>query len=193
MNRARTKRRPVASLLVAAMTLAATIVSALPASGHPSVPAAATFGFAPNPAGGSGALGSTPPYAPNAFTTISLRAPFEQTVLFNGSADTTVDVKAIVPAGWTNPSCGPAKVQINNSSTNNTNQAGADVPGWSCEIVDVAGRKVIHWSGPQTVANLAATANLTAVKIGTAGQVALYNFAGSTNMILDVVGYFALT
>lgn len=138
--------------LTAAVAVAACGLNALPASGHASVPAAATFGFAPNPAGGTGALGSTPPYAPNAFTTIYLRAPFEQTVLFNGSADTTVDVKAIVPAGWTNPSCGPAKVQINNASTNNTNQPGADAPGWSCEILTVGLNSVVHWSGPQVVA-----------------------------------------
>jgi hypothetical protein len=132
--------------------VAAIVASEPPASGHASISAAATFGFAPNPAGGTGALGSTPPYAPNAFTTIYLRAPFEQTVLFNGSADTTVDVRAVVPAGWTNPSCGPAKVQINNASTNNTNQPGADVPGWTCDILTVGPNSVVHWSGPQVVA-----------------------------------------
>ena len=36
-------------------------------------------------------------------------------------------------------------------------------------------------------------ANLVAVKVGTGGQVALNNSAGSTNAILDVVGYFATT
>ena len=140
------------ALVVAAVAVAAVGAGAVPASGHASIPTAATFGFAPNTAGGTGALGSTPPYAPNAFTTIYLRVPFEQTVLFQGSADTTVDVKAIVPAGWTNPTCGPAKVQINAAATNNTNQPGADVAGWSCEILDVAGHKVVHWSGPQVVA-----------------------------------------
>jgi hypothetical protein len=148
-----TTRRPIRRAIALVAVAAATLLThADSASGHASVPAAPAFGFAPNTSGGTGALNSTPPYAPNAFTTVTLRVPFEQTALFNGSADTTVDLRVIVPAGWTNPMCGPAKTQINNTSTNNTNQPGPDVAGWSCEILDEAGHKVLHWSGPQVVA-----------------------------------------
>jgi hypothetical protein len=135
-----------------AVAAAACLSHADSASAHASIPTSPTFAFAPNTAGGTGALNSTPPYAPNAFTTITVRVPFEQTTLFNGSVDTTVDVRIVVPAGWTNPMCGPAKTQINNASTNNTNQPGSDVPGWSCAILDEAGHKVLHWSGPQVIA-----------------------------------------
>jgi hypothetical protein len=151
------RARALGAMVAALAAIGGLAATALPASGHASIPASAGFGFAPNPAGGTGALGSTPPYAPSAFTTIYLRVPFEQTALFNGSADTTVDVKAIVPAGWTTPSCGPAKTQINNATTGNTNQPGPDVPGWSCEILTVASHSVLHWSGPQVVNPLNAT------------------------------------
>ena len=153
MTATATRRRAILRASTLAAVVIATLLSSQPsASAHPSIPAAPTSGFAPNIAGGSGALGTTPPYAPNAFTTIYLRVPFEQTVPFNGSPDTTVDVRVVVPAGWTNPMCGPAKLQINNASTNNTNQPGPDAPGWSCQPIDEAGRKVLHWSGPQIVA-----------------------------------------
>lgn len=152
--RSRIVRRLVVTLCVA---LTGAALMSAPASGHASIPASPTFGNAPNPAGGSGALGSTPPYPPNAFTTVSLRVPFEQTALFQGSPDTTVDVRVVVPAGWTNPMCGPAKTQINSAATSNTNQPGSDVPGWSCEIIDEAGHKVLHWSGPQIVSPATAT------------------------------------
>ena len=134
------------------LLLAGLVAEALPAGAHASIPTAPAFGFAPNPAGGTGALGTTSPYVPGAFTSITLRAPFEQTVPFNGSDDTTVDVRVTVPAGWTDPQCGPAKAQIKDATTSNTNQPGADVSGWSCEVLDVSGHKALHWSGPQVVA-----------------------------------------
>lgn len=136
----------------AATTFAAVLCFALPASGHASIPSAAAFGFLPNTAGGTGAPGATPPYVPASSVTIAMRVPFEQTVQFNGADDTTVDIKAIVPDGWTNASCGAAKAQVNNLTTNNTNQPGADVLGWSCEVIDEAGHQVLHWSGPQVKA-----------------------------------------
>jgi len=145
------RRRTSAALGAAAIIAASTFAATAPASGHASAPSAATFGFEPNPAGGTGALGGTPPYAPNAFTTIYLRAAGEQTTKFNGSDDTNVDVRAIVPASWTDAQCGPAKLQVNNASTNNTNQPGPDAPGWSCEILNSGGHDIVHWSGPQVV------------------------------------------
>ncbi|MGE0877346.1 MAG: hypothetical protein AB7L13_01545 [Acidimicrobiia bacterium] len=123
-----------------------------PAGAHASAPSAPTFGGEPNPAGGTGVGTSTPPYAPGQFTTIYLRAAGEQSTDFNGSADTNVDVQAIVPAGWTNPQCGPAKLQVNNASTNNTNQPGADAPGWSCEVITGGPNAIVRWFGPQVVA-----------------------------------------
>ena len=45
----------------------------------------------------------------------------------------------------------------------------------------------INFSAGQT------TANLVAVKIGSNGQVGVDNFSGSTDVIMDVVGYFAAT
>jgi hypothetical protein len=144
----------------AVTTLAALLCTALPASGHASIPSSAAFGFLPNTAGGTGAPGSTPPYVPGSTVTIALRVPFEQTQPFNGSDDTTVDIKATVPAGWTNATCGPAKAQVNNASTNNTNQPAADVAGWTC-AVDVAGtHQVLHWSGPQVAAPATASSSV---------------------------------
>lgn len=145
------RRRAAAALGAAALVAASTLATTAPASGHASAPAAAAFGFEPNPAGGTGALGGTPPYAPGAFTTVSLRAAGEQTAKFAGSDDTNVEVRAIVPAGWTDAQCGPAKLQVNNASTNNTNQPGPDAPGWSCEVLTESGHEVVRWSGPQVV------------------------------------------
>ena len=99
IRRARARRIVVGT--AAAVTVAA--ASALPALAHPGFSAAAGFGFAPNTSGGTGAVGSTPPYAPGTTQTLHLRVPFEQTEPFNGSDDTTVDVQVVVPNGWTNP------------------------------------------------------------------------------------------
>ena len=143
--------------LAAATAVVALACSTLQASAHASVPSSAALAFAPNPSGGTGAPGAAPPYVPGSYVTIALRVPFEQTVLFNGSDDTTVDLKVVVPNGWTNPSCGAAKTQINNASTNSTNQPGTDVLGWTCEVVDAAGHRVVHWSGPQIKAPLNAS------------------------------------
>jgi hypothetical protein len=145
-------------LTVAALGAGASLMgSALPASAHASFASSAALGFAPNTAGGTGAPGAAPPYVPGSYVSIALRVPFEQTVQFQGSDDTTIDIKAIVPAGWTNPSCGAAKTQINDATTINTNQPGADVTGWTCEVIDDAGHKVLHWSGPQVKAPANAT------------------------------------
>jgi hypothetical protein len=145
--------------LVAAVgvVLVALVMSAVPVFGHASFPASSVFGFAPNTSGGTGAAGSTPPYAAGSTQTLYLRAPFEQTDPFPNppsppdepNPDTTVRVDAIVPAGWTNPVCGPAKRNLNDASTNNTNQPGADVSGWTCQVVTVGSHQVLRWTGPQ--------------------------------------------
>jgi hypothetical protein len=144
----------------AVTTLAALLSTALPASGHASIPSSAGFGFQPNPSGGTGLPGATPPYVPGSTVTIALRVPFEQTVQFNGSDDTTVDIKATVPAGWTNATCGAAKAQVNNAGTNNTNQPGADIAGWTCVVDVVDSHQVLHWSGPQVVAPATASSSV---------------------------------
>ena len=59
-----------------------------------------------------------------------------------------VDMKITVPSGWTNPTCGSANLQVNNGSTNSTNQPGAAVAGWQCETYVSAGHTVIHFWGP---------------------------------------------
>lgn len=123
--------------------------TAIPALAHASFPSSSAFGFNPNTRGGTGAVGAAPPYLASETPTMYARVPFEQTVPFNGSDDTTVDVKIVVPLGWHDPACGAAMTQINNASTNNTNQPGTAVPNWQCEITEANGRKVIHWHGPQ--------------------------------------------
>lgn len=139
--------------VVAIGVVAATVVAAaVPALAHASFPSSAAFGFAPNTAGGTGAVGAAPPYAAGSTPTVYLRAPFEQTEPFNGSDDTTVDLKVVVPAGWTSPTCGAARKQINSAATNNTNQPGDVVAGWTCEVVTENGRQVLHWHGPQVAA-----------------------------------------
>src|SRR3954447_24267303 len=86
---------------VAGLAFAGVMASSAPAFAHASFPSSATFGFAPNSTGGSGAAGVAPPYAATTEVTISARVPFEQTEPFNGSDDTNVDVKIIVPDTWT--------------------------------------------------------------------------------------------
>jgi hypothetical protein len=176
----------------AVTTLAALMCTALPASGHASIPSSVAFGFLPNTAGGTGAPGTTPPYVPGSTVTIALRVPFEQTVQHLGSDDTTVDIKAIVPAGWTNATCGDAKTQVNNAGTNNTNQPGDTVAGWTCEVLDVNSHQVLHWSGPQVVAPATASSSvqfvLFDVTVPTPAAQTTYNGTnGTEGFIVDQV------
>jgi hypothetical protein len=140
--------RLTAAILLAVMAILAT---AVPAFGHASFPGYSAFGFAPNTSGGTGLPGSTPPYAANTEVTIHTRVPFEQTEPHNGSDDTTVDVEVIVPDGWTGAECGAARKQINDDTTNFTNQPGDAVAGWTCAITSEDDHEVLHWSGPQVV------------------------------------------
>ncbi len=139
-------------LLVGGLALAGVAVAAAPAFAHASFPGYAANGFLPNTAGGTGAAGSTPPYTAGATVTAYVRAAGEQSGDFNGNPDTTVEVRAVVPAGWTDPTCGQALLQVKDGSTNNTNQPGAAVAGWSCEVITTQGHQVVRWWGPQVQA-----------------------------------------
>jgi WD40-like Beta Propeller Repeat len=116
---------------------------AVPALAHPSFPSGGP-GFAPNPNGGTGAGTQPPPYAPGSTNTLNLRVPFERDgVIYNGALNTTVGIRAIVPAGWTNPVCGAASTSVGAS------QLGTPVTGWTCAVETASGHQVLHWSGPQ--------------------------------------------
>jgi hypothetical protein len=190
-----TRPRATRGTLLAIAAVSATVAvlcSTLQASAHASIPSSAAFGFLPNTAGGTGAPGSTPPYVPGSSVTIALRVPFEQTEQHNGADDTTVDIKTIVPSGWTNATCVAAKTQINNPTTNNTNQPGADVAGWSCEVLDVAGHQVLHWSGPQVASPQKASDSvqfvLFNVTVPTPAEQTTYNGKnGTEGFIVDQV------
>ena len=145
----RSRRMTKRTVVVTGLALTGLVASAVPALAHASFPGYPTFGFAPNPTGGTGEEGSTPPYAANTVVTMATRVPYESPPPFNGSDNTTVDVQVIVPAGWTSPTCGAAKTQVKDPSTNNTNQPGTDVPGWTCQITTAGANQVVHWSGPQ--------------------------------------------
>lgn len=133
------------AVLTGGCAITAGLALALPAFGHASFASASGFGFQPNTRGGTG--GSTAlPYDNGTTPTLYARVPYEQGDLFTG--DTTVDVKVVVPDGWTNPACGDAMTQINDASTNNTNQPGSVVAGWTCALESAGGRAVLHWSGP---------------------------------------------
>lgn len=171
-------RRHVAIAVLAVVMLG---VGIAPAFGHASFASSSTFGFAPNTTGGTGVSGAAPPYAPGTQQTLFARVPYEQTDPFNGSDDTTVDVKVVVPATWTNPACGPATKAINDATTNNTNQPGDPAAGWTCELIDVADHKVLHWSGPQVVAPATAadSAQFFAFTVTTPSPVAQTTYNGT--------------
>jgi hypothetical protein len=175
---------------MAALVLTAMVATALPAFGHASFPAATGFGFQPNTLGGTGAPGVTPPYPAGTTQTVYTRVPFEQTEPHNGSDDTTVDVSVVVPDGWTSPTCGAARKQINDLSTNNTNQPGATVTGWSCEVLTSGDNDVIHWSGPQvaspaTAADSAQFFVFTVMTPSPAQQTTYNGLLGTEGFIVD--------
>ncbi len=136
----RWRRRAVTVIGLGIATVAAV---AAPAFAHPSFPNGGP-GF-PNPNGGNGAGTQPPAYTPGSTNALNLRVPFERDgVVFHGAVDTTVSIKATVPAGWTNPVCGAASTSVGNS------QVGTAVPGWNCAVETTGdGHKVLHWSGPQ--------------------------------------------
>lgn len=156
------------TLTVVGTALAFTVATALPAFAH------ASFPKAKNPRGGTGVVGSTPPYAAGSTPTITLSIENEQPNPFHGSDDSAVDVKAIVPVGWTSPKCGAAR-----------NAAGAKVAKWTCNILTSRGHKVVHWSGPQvkapaTAEDDAATLFTFSVKVPAPAVKTTYNGKGKT-------------
>jgi LPXTG-motif cell wall-anchored protein len=131
-----------------AVAVAASLAVAVPAFGHATFPNQSAFGFQPNPEGGTGAPGATPPYIAGTQYTVTARVPKEGTTPFNGGDDTNARVEIVVPAEWTNATCGDAKASINDASTNNTNQPGAVVPGWTCTLDTVASHQRLTWNAP---------------------------------------------
>jgi hypothetical protein len=132
--------------LIAGLAIAGMIASATPALAHAGFSSYAGFSNQPNP------LGSTSsPYAPGTRYTLVVRAAVETTSPYNNSDDTNVKVEINVPSGWTDPVCGSAMLQVNNSGTGSTNQPGAAVNGWSCSVSTVGSNKVIRFTGPQVV------------------------------------------
>ena len=140
----RLRRRLAMTIAVAA---GAMLTSALPAAAHASFPAYAGFALQPNPTGSVAA-----PYAPGTRTTLVVRAAVETTSPYAGSDDTNVRVTISVPTGWTDPMCGSALLQVNDATTVFTNQPGAPVGTWSCQVVTVGANRVIRFTGPQVVA-----------------------------------------
>ncbi len=133
--------------LFVGICLAGLIASATPAFAHAGFSSYAGFSYQPNPLGST-----TSPYAPGTRYTLVVRAAVETTSPFNGSDDTDVKVEINIPAGWTDPACGSALLQVNNSGTGYTNQPGAAVNTWSCSVLTVGSNKVIRFTGPQIVA-----------------------------------------
>lgn len=155
MNGGRARRWGARQTAVAVgVGMVALTATALPAFGHASFPGYSANGFLPNTQGGTGVDATvTPPYPANTEVTMYLRAAGERQDPFNNAPDSNVDLKVTVPAGWTNPTCGQALLQVKDASTNNTNQPGAAVPGWNCEVYTSAGHAIVHFWGPQVGAN----------------------------------------
>lgn len=131
-------------ITVIGLAVATVIILAVPAWAHP-VFSNDEPGF-PNPMGGTGGPGQTPPYPAGARPTLNMFLPFEQDgVVFHGAENTTVDVRVTVPAAWANPVCGPART----SPAVGYRQMGTVVTGWSCVVETVSGHQVLHWTGPQ--------------------------------------------
>ena len=146
MNRTSTpSRRSIRRTgLIVGICLAGLIASATPAFAHAGFSSYAGFSNQPNPLGST-----TSPYAPGTRYTLVVRTAVETTSPFNGSDDTNVKIEINVPSGWTDPACGSALLQVNNSGTGYTNQPGAAVNTWSCSVITVGSNKVIRFTGPQ--------------------------------------------
>jgi hypothetical protein len=132
------------AVTVIGLVFATVVALALPAFAHPVFSNDAP-GF-PNPFGGTGAGGQTPPYAAGSRPTLNMFLPFEQEgVIFNGAENTTVDVQVSLPSDWTNPACGAASTL----ASTGYRQLGTGVSNWTCGIETAGARRILHWSGPQ--------------------------------------------
>lgn len=116
-------------LLVCAAAAPVVVASALPAAGQSSFPVV------------TNALGSeSKPYPAGQTITMKMAVPFgQESVLFNGRDNTTVEVAISFPTGWTNPGCGEAR-------TENLDML---VSGWNCAAGESGGRSTLRWTGPQ--------------------------------------------
>ena len=119
----RVVRRGIAT---ASLAVVASVAVAAAAFAHASFPAATAFGNKPNVRGGTGAPGSTPPYVAASTNVVYVRVPFEQTEPcgFRRHDGRRPGRRA---GGWTAPKCGGAKAEVNNASTNFTDQPGGRV------------------------------------------------------------------
>jgi hypothetical protein len=143
-------RRPIVAIALAAVLL---VMAAVPAGAHAGFKAYSAFGFAPNPTGGSNAASgdqSTPPYEAGVAVQMAMRAAVEVPTgeTWDPALHSNVDMKVTVPDGWTSPTCGSANRQVNDGSTNSTNQPGPVVAGWQCETYSSMGHTIIHFWGP---------------------------------------------
>lgn len=157
--RRRLARGTIAAVALVGATVAAT---ALPAAAHAGFKAYSAFGFLPNPTGGSSAASgdqATPPYAAGTAVAMAMRAAVEVPTgqSWDPALHSNVDVKVTVPAGWTSPTCGSADLQVNDASTGSTNQPGAPVSGWQCEVSTNVDHQIIHFWGPAVAAGGATT------------------------------------
>jgi hypothetical protein len=139
-------RRLVRVVAVVSAALMVTAVWALSAFGHATFPSSAAFDLRPNTLGGTGADGAAPPYPAGTTQTLYLRVPDEEST--DQLVNTNVAVDLFIPAGWTSPVCGDALTNVNDGSTNMTNQPGTAVAGWTCELNTSDGSPVLHWEGP---------------------------------------------
>jgi hypothetical protein len=143
---ASTRGRVARFVAAAGAAAVATCALALPASGHATFPSSAAFDLQPNTLGGTGVDGAAPPYPAGTAQTLYLRVPDENSS--GDLVDTNVAVNVIVPAGWTSPNCGQALTNVNTAETNNTNQPGDPVGGWTCSVQSNGSNQVLHYEGP---------------------------------------------
>lgn len=152
--RVRARRLPIVAVAIAAALLS---ITAVPAGAHAGFKAYSSFGFAPNPNGGSNAASgdqATPPYEAGTSVQMAMRAAVEVPAgqTWDPALHSNVDMKVTVPDGWTDATCGSANLQVNDGSTNSTNQPGPAAAGWQCETYSSMGRTVIHFWGPPVAA-----------------------------------------
>jgi hypothetical protein len=120
--------------LIAGLTTTALAIGAVPAFAHATFPGATAPGSVASP------------YSPASTQMLNMYVPYEGEIFTGGPNDglpaTTTDVKVTVPAGWTGPVCGDAKLAASISAP------GDVVPGWTCSISTSGGHEVLHWTGP---------------------------------------------
>lgn len=138
-----------------AMVFGLHVALALPAAAHAGFSSYSGFNYAPNPSGGIAdpavtTAAHTPPYEAGASVTMFVRAaaePQPNAQAWDPAVWSNVKIDINIPTGWTTPGCGSAFLQVNNPSTNNTNQPGGVAPGWTCSVNLVSGHAVVSFTG----------------------------------------------